>query len=55
MAPTILSGKMLVDLTIDGGVQYSSSPQTIHVIDPPEIVNINNTNYYYTHNELVFI
>jgi hypothetical protein len=45
----------MVDLTIDKGVTYSSNKVCVYLINEPTIVSLNNTEYYYTYNERVFI
>lgn len=44
-----------VDLSVDGGLKFSYSPQTMYVIDAPILVDLNNTQYFYTLNETVNI
>ena len=46
---------VLVDLTFDRQVTYSASPVVIELIPAPEIIRLNNTEYYYTHHEQVYI
>lgn len=45
----------MVDLTIDTGITYSANQVGVFMIDPPSILSLNNTEYYYTFNERVFI
>lgn len=42
---------IMVDLTIDRGVTYSANKIGVYVIDEPVILNLNNTEYYWTFNE----
>ena len=46
---------ILVDVTYDRWVTYSASPVIIQLIEAPIIVSLNNTEYYYTHHEQVYI
>lgn len=55
MALISKAATILIDLSVDGGIKYSNNFQTIFVIEPPIVVGLNNTNYYYTLNESVFI
>ena len=45
----------MVDLTYDKKVTYSSAPVPIELIPPPIILSLNNTAYFYTHHEQVWI
>lgn len=45
----------MVDLTIDNGITYSANKVGVQLISEPEIVSMNNTDYFYTFNERVFI
>ena len=46
-----VEGPVLVDLTYDRRVTYSSATVPIYLVPAPEIVALNNTAYFYTHHE----
>lgn len=46
---------IMVDLTVDNGVNWSANKVGIYVVPEPRIVSLNNTEYYFTFNERVFI
>ena len=45
----------MVDVTFDKQVTYSAAPIIVELIPAPVIVALNNTAYYYTHHEQVYI
>lgn len=46
---------VMVDLTIDSGITYSANKVGVFLIEEPAILQLNNTEYFYTFNERVFI
>ena len=54
--PTFTSEESVkVDLTYDARVTYSAAPIIIELIPAPEIAFLNNTAFFYTHHEQVYI
>jgi len=54
--PTYTQEEFLqIDLTFDAGITYSANTVGIYLIEEPSIVALNNTEYYYTYNEQVYI
>ena len=45
----------MVDLSIDKGITYSANKVGVYLINEPLILALNNTEYFYTYNERVFI
>ena len=50
-----VEGAVEVDITYDQSVTFSQNTVPIHMVPAPEIKSLNNTAYYYTHHEQVYI
>jgi hypothetical protein len=46
---------LMVDLTFDNGNTYTVSPLPLYIVDEPIVTALNNTLYYYTYTEQVYI
>ena len=45
----------MVDVTYDSRVTYSAAPIVLELIPAPVILALNNTEFYYTHHEQVYV